>query len=120
MANVLIVDDSKISRAMIREMLEGVGHRIVGEVADGEAMVRAYGELRPDLVTVDFEMPVLNGYDASEKVLSLDKDARIIMITSVMRKHEHLKVLKAGVAAVLSKPFEKEELIGMVDQILKK
>lgn len=118
MANIYIVDDSKISRSIIREILETGGHNIVGEASDGEEMITKYETLKPDVVTVDYEMPVMNGFVASEKVLNKYTGAKIIMITSVMRKQEHLKALKAGVIAVLNKPVQEAELLDAVKQAL--
>ncbi len=118
MANICIVDDSKVSRSIIREILEGGGHNIIGEAANGEELISKYESLKPDLVTIDYEMPVMNGFVASEKILAKDTGAKIIMITSVMRKQEHLKALKAGVMAVLNKPVEDAELLSAVSRAL--
>lgn len=120
MANIYIVDDSKVSRSIIREILEDGGHHIIGEAVNGEEMITQYDTLKPDVVTVDYEMPVMNGFVASEKILAKNTGAKIIMITSVMRKQEHLKALNAGVTAVLNKPVQESELLDAVNRALGK
>ena len=64
MAKILIVDDSRTSRKILREVLEEAGHEIVGEAANGEEGIIMYKELKPDAVTMDITMPVMNGLDA--------------------------------------------------------
>ena len=118
MANIFIVDDSKVAREIIKDILEEAAHNIVGEAANGEEFIDSYDIIKPDLVTVDYEMPQMNGLDASVKIIELDVDAKIIMITSVMNKHGILKALKAGVKEVLHKPIKKELLASSVNRVL--
>ena len=64
MANILIVDDSRTSRRILRGILEGDGHTIVGEAKDGQEGYDMYAELKPDVVTMDITMPVMSGVDS--------------------------------------------------------
>ena len=57
MANILIVDDSRTSRKILRRILEEAGHTIVGEAVDGEDGYLKYQELKPEVVTLDITMP---------------------------------------------------------------
>ena len=61
MAKILLVDDSKMSRKMLRTILEGMGHEIVGEAADGVEGLNLYKELHPDIITMDITMPQKDG-----------------------------------------------------------
>lgn len=61
MAKILIVDDSRTSRKILRGILEGGGHEIIGEASNGEEGVINYKELKPDIVTMDITMPTMNG-----------------------------------------------------------
>ena len=60
MAKILIVDDSKTSRRFLKNMLEEAGHQIVGEAVNGQEGIDKYKQLKPDLVTMDITMPVLD------------------------------------------------------------
>ncbi|MDR1899340.1 MAG: chemotaxis-specific protein-glutamate methyltransferase CheB [Treponema sp.] len=69
MINVLIVDDSALVRSILRDFLEGSGKfRVAGEAENGREGVEKAGALNPDLVTMDIDMPVMNGFDAIEEI----------------------------------------------------
>jgi CheY-like chemotaxis protein len=65
---ILIVDDDASVRTLIRHVLEGAGYTVVGEASNGAEGVERVRELSPDLVTMDLEMPVLNGVGATEQI----------------------------------------------------
>ena len=73
MANILIVDDSRTSRKMLTGILEGAGHKIIGEACDGKAGIEQYKALRPDVVTMDITMPTLDGIEALKEIMDYDK-----------------------------------------------
>ena len=63
MANILIVDDSRTSRKILRRILEEAEHTIVGEAVNGEDGYLKYQELKPDVVTLDITMPKMDGLE---------------------------------------------------------
>jgi len=67
---VLIADDEAIIRLGLGEMLEDLGHTVVGSVGDGDAAVQMARESRPDLVILDIKMPGMSGLDAAEAITS--------------------------------------------------
>ena len=75
MSRILIVDDSRTSRKILRNILEIAGHDIVGEAMDGQDGVNKYKELRPDIVTLDITMPVLDGLGALKLIKEIDAAA---------------------------------------------
>jgi two-component system chemotaxis response regulator CheB len=80
--NTLIVDDSALAREIIRDFLEGdENFKIIGEAADGEDGVRKILSLNPDLVTLDLEMPKMNGLEVIETVMK-ETSVPIVVITS--------------------------------------
>jgi len=82
MINTLIVDDSSLARDIIRDFLEGNEHfKIIGEAADGEEGVQKILSLNPDLVTLDIEMPKMNGLEVIEAVMK-KASVPIVVITS--------------------------------------
>ena len=64
MAKILIVDDSRTSRRMLRNILVENGHEVIGEAENGQIGFEKYIELKPDIVTLDITMPVLDGLGA--------------------------------------------------------
>ena len=65
---VLIVDDDAAIRALIRQVLEDAGYTIVGEAPNGAEGIERVDELQPDVITMDLEMPVLDGASATERL----------------------------------------------------
>ncbi|WP_299803380.1 response regulator, partial [Sulfuricurvum sp. RIFOXYD2_FULL_44_160] len=82
MLNILVVDDSLIMRRNITKMIESLGHRVIGEAKDGLESITLYSKLKPDLVTMDITMPEMDGITAVKELKKIDKNAKIIMVTS--------------------------------------
>lgn len=104
---VLVADDSPTVRLMICRMLESdPGIRIVGTVGNGREATEQVALLKPDIVTMDVEMPVMNGLDAIEHIMAYHP-VPILVVSSVVDK-EHTanaaRALGAGAVDVLSKP----------------
>ncbi len=119
MARILIVDDSRTTRRILRQILEDKGHEVVGEAANGEEGVAKYKELKPDLTTMDITMPGLDGVEALRKIKEHDPDAKVIMVSAAGQKHKVLDAMKAGAAEFLTKPFEEEEIVERIESVLK-
>jgi two-component system response regulator EvgA len=80
---VLIVDDHPSFRSTARFLLEAEGFEVVGEAEDGESALAAAGELRPDLVLLDVQLPDLDGFDVCARILrSANGSAPAIVMTS--------------------------------------
>lgn len=79
---VLIVDDHPGFRASARRMLEASGYAVVGEAADGEAAVAAAGELAPDLVLLDVQLPDLDGFEVAARLRELERAPEVVLTSS--------------------------------------
>ncbi len=119
MANILLVDDSRTSRKILRTILEGAGHTIIAEAANGEEGIDKYLDLKPDLTTMDITMPVMDGIEALKQIRNLDKDAKIVMVTAAGQKGKMLEAVKYGAADFIAKPFEPDHIISIVNKITK-
>lgn len=119
MAKILIVDDSRTSRRMLTNILEEAGHSVIGEACDGKAGIEQYKALQPDVVTMDITMPVLDGIAALQEIMDYDKSAKVIMVTAASQKNKMLEAVKFGASDFLSKPFEKDMIISIIDNVLR-
>lgn len=119
MAKILIVDDSKTSRKFLRNMLEDAGHEIVSEAVNGVEGVEKFRLYKPDVVTMDITMPVMDGIEALKQIRNLDKDAKIVMVTAAGQKGKMLEAVKYGAADFIAKPFEPDHIISIVNKITK-
>jgi len=118
LAKVLVVDDSSIMRRNLSAILKNAGHTIVSEAANGELAAKEYEKHKPDLVTMDITMPVLNGIGAVKKIIDYDPEAQIIMISALDQKFMVLTAIQNGAKHYIIKPFSTEKVIAVVNEVL--
>ena len=119
MANILIVDDSRTSRKILRRILEEAGHTVIGEAVNGEEGYLKYQELNPDLVTLDITMPKMDGLEALRLIKKYDENAVAIMITAAGQKEKMILAIKSGAADFISKPYEPNDVVWVIDKCIK-
>ncbi|MBQ5851398.1 MAG: response regulator [Lachnospiraceae bacterium] len=108
---VLIVDDSKMSRKVLRDILEKQGYQIVGEAVDGVEGVNEYNRLKPDIVTMDVTMPNMDGILALSKIIENDPNAKVVMISAAGQQKRIIEAIKIGAKKFITKPFDQEDII---------
>ena len=106
MAKILIVDDSRTSRRMLRNILVENGHEVIGEAENGQIGFEKYIELKPDIVTLDITMPVLDGLGA-------------VMVTAAGQKSKMVDAIKLGANEFVQKPFEPDQILSVIGNITK-
>lgn len=117
--SVLIVDDSRMSRNMLSAILEDEGYSIIAEASDGVQAVAAYKQHKPDLVTLDITMPNMDGIEALKEILKEDASAKAIMITAAGQQSKLIEALKLGAKKFITKPYEKDEVINNINEVMK-
>ncbi|MFH1824291.1 MAG: response regulator [Candidatus Firestonebacteria bacterium] len=118
MLKIMIVDDSSFMRMMLKDILK-IKYEIVGEADNGEDAVREYKTLKPDLVTIDMIMPMLNGIDAVKQIIKFDPEAKIIMVSAMGQELLVEESIQSGAKAFIIKPFQPEKVLEIVENILK-
>ena len=111
MKKVLIVDDSRTSRRVLKDILDRVGYEVVGEAINGQEGFDQYVKLQPDIVTMDITMPVVDGIEAVKLIRKFDNNAKIIMITAAGQKEKIVEALKYGASEFITKPFVEESVL---------
>ena len=117
MAKILIVDDSRTSRKMLRNILESNGHEIIDEAVNGQEGVQKFQALKPDVVTLDITMPVVDGVEALKMIKALDPESRVVMVTAAGQKNKMIECIKAGANEFLTKPFEQQEIVDVINKM---
>ena len=107
---ILMVDDSDITRELMRTFLQDMGHQVVGEAENGNEAVEAFTNLKPDLVLMDLVMPGKTGLEALQEIIAADPSAKVVMVTAVQQDAMSQELLAKGAIAVLRKPFSYPEL----------
>jgi len=117
----LIVDDSSIWRRVIRRFIEEkLNGKIIAEAKDGVEAIELYKRFKPDIVTMDIEMPNLDGVKALEEILRFDKNAKVIMISSKGDEDTVRKALLMGAQDFIVKDLEIEKWEKRFEKILGK
>jgi DNA-binding NarL/FixJ family response regulator len=114
---ILLVDDHDIVRRTIKKIIQRRTEWEVFEAAHGKEAVEKYFDLKPDLVLMDFSIPVLNGLAAAKQILYFDSSANILMISVIDSPHFVGEVKKIGIKGFCSKA-EIGRLHEAVDAIL--
>src|SRR5215831_18754287 len=117
---VLVADDARFMRQLIREIIEAEGFEVVGEAADGRAVVEEFARLHPDVVTMDIVMPKRSGIDAVREILALDATAKIAMVSALGQEALVMEALQAGASDYIVKPFKPEAVIATLKKIAEK
>jgi CheY-like chemotaxis protein len=108
---VLVVDDEKTLSELIMESLIMMGDYIVERAFNGQEAIEKYKVFSPDIVVMDVEMPVMDGYESSSKIKTLDPEARILMLTGNPGDSRARRTINEGIAiTLLQKPVKLMDL----------
>jgi DNA-binding NarL/FixJ family response regulator len=116
-SRILIADDHTLVADLCRNLLEGE-FEIVGTVSDGRAMLRAAGQLKPDVILVDIAMPVLNGLDAGQQVKQLLPAVKLIFLTMNTDIELAAEAFRRGASGYLLKTCAAKEMLTAVREVL--
>jgi DNA-binding NarL/FixJ family response regulator len=109
---VLIADDHPLMRKGLADILDGVdGIEVVGSAEDGAAAVALAYAVKPDIVLMDISMPGMDGIEATEKLVEMDSDARVVMLTSYSEREKITQALAAGAVSYLTKDAPPDAVI---------
>ncbi len=118
MTRLLIADDSPIMRRNLTTILQQAGYTVAAEASNGAEAVDAYRKHRPDLVTMDITMPVMDGIEAVKRILAESPDARIIVISAFNQRSMLFEAMENGAKQYLIKPITPEKLLHAVGHAL--
>ena len=112
---ILIVEDQEDLRAILRDFLFASGYTVIEAVDGTESVAKAASE-RPDLVLMDIQLPVLDGYDATSQIKALPGLAAIpsIAVSSFAMKGDEEKARAAGCDDYVTKPYSPIQLLRMI------
>ena len=118
---VLIVEDAVYMREMLVEMFdqEGADYEVAGFAVNGREAVEKYKELKPDLVTMDLVMEVMDGIQAIREIKDHDPNALILVISALGTPEQRNAALEAGADEYLWKPFTVKSLSDMLKKLLR-
>jgi two-component system, cell cycle response regulator DivK len=119
MKRILLVEDMPDNRQIMRDLLTSAGYELI-EATDGAAGVAAAFAHRPDLILMDIQLPVLDGYEATRQIKANPETSGItvIAVTSYALSGDEAKALEAGCDGYVAKPFSPRQLLAKVRAFL--
>jgi two-component system, cell cycle response regulator DivK len=117
--SILVVEDQEDNRRIVRDLLTSVGYETI-EATNGEEGVLFAETRRPDLILMDIQLPVLDGYEATRRIKAKAelRHIPIIVVTSYALSGDDVKARAAGADAYVAKPFSPRELLAKIQQFL--
>ena len=115
---IMVVDDSRLVRVQLEDVLTGTDYEIAAYCRSGEAAIKQYAEVNPALVTMDIIMQGMDGLDAAEIILKDNPDAIIVMISSLAYGDTFERAKAIGAKGFVDKPFHQEQLLKVFEQAL--
>ena len=113
---VMVVDDSRIMELNIRRLLEGSDYEMAAYCENGEEAIAQYGEVLPDVVTMDIIMPGIDGLETAKIIMEEHPEARIVMVSSLAYDDTINEASEVGAKAFLYKPITREGLLEALDR----
>src|SRR6185369_2136853 len=114
---VMVVDDSAMSRRSLKRILESANYDVI-EADDGMAALEKYFLEKPDLVMLDMLMKGMYGLEVLSKLLEMDKDARVVIVSADIQNSTREMAKEAGALEFINKPFAAESVLNIVTRIL--
>ena len=118
---ILVIEDQEDNRAILRDLLTSAGFSVLEAVNGAEGVTKARSEL-PDLILMDIQMPVMDGYEATRRIKADAATASIpiIAVTSYALSGDEVRAREAGCNGYVAKPFSPRQLLGQVRGFLDK
>lgn len=110
------MDDSLIVHKVLEEILQRAGYEIVGRAFDGRQAVELYGELRPDFVLLDINMPQQDGLETLKEILARNPEAKVIMASSYGTEGAVDEALSVGARGFVQKPYDPQRLLKLLEK----
>jgi CheY-like chemotaxis protein len=119
MSKVLIAEDNPVNRELLRELLETRGHSVT-EACDGQEALKRIEESHPDILLLDLDMPILDGFATVRRIRENPALATlpVLAVTAYAMQGDREKVLSSGFDGYLSKPIQSRLLFEEIDRIL--
>ncbi len=121
MAKILIADDSKFMRKILTDILAAEGHQIIGESENAREAIELYKKLKPDLVTLDIIMPIVEGIETLSALKTIKEEnpqAKVVMVSALGQEDVVEECIQAGAKAFIVKPFKPSDVAEVVNEVL--
>lgn len=119
MYKLMIVDDSNIIRNRIQRAYNSNKFMMVATANSGVDAIEKFQTHRPDVITMDLTMPQMDGLECIQKIVAMDPNVRILVVSALSDKATGIEALALGASGFLCKPFSEEELVEALDELMR-
>jgi two-component system, chemotaxis family, chemotaxis protein CheY len=116
---ILIADDDRTTRLILRMLLNENYFDVVGEAADGAKAVELWEKLRPDIVFMDIDMPKLNGHEATMRIRQQSATTGIVIISALASAKNVKQAIDSGANGFVVKPFNTTRVVEAIENCKK-
>ena len=117
---ILVVDDSLIMITNLTQMITEMGHIVIGTARSGDEAVIKFINLKPDIITMDITMGIMNGIEALERIMKINPNMITIMITSHGQEKMVMDAVNVGAKGYLLKPIQYKGLKKVINDVYAK
>ena len=119
MKRILVIEDQEDNRAILRDLLSAAGYELIEAVNGAEGIAKAESE-KPDLILMDIQMPLIDGYDATRRIKANPelKAIPIIAVTSYALSGDEAKTRAAGCDGYIAKPYDPRAMLRLIRKFL--
>jgi|SRR5579864_3958861 len=119
MANIMIIDDSDAIRMVLKDIMIIGKHNLVAELPSGMEALDGYVKSKPDIVLLDMAMPKKDGLAVLKEIIAYNQKAKVIMISASDNQETVKDCIRAGASAYILKPFNFQEVLNVIDRVIK-
>lgn len=114
---IMVVDDSKMIYMQLKNLLnDSEEFEVAAYCRNGEEALEQYGQVNPDIVTMDIIMPGMDGLETTQALLDDHPEARVVMLSSLAYDDTFESAKAIGARGFIDKPFEKEQLLKVLHE----
>jgi two-component system chemotaxis response regulator CheY len=117
MSKILVIDDSGLTRRILRSILEPAGYQVI-EASEGKKAIESFSSEKPDLTLLDLTMEDMHGLDVLKKLREIDKQVKVVIVTADIQSFTRKEAEEAGATAFLNKPLASELVLSTVNAIM--
>ncbi len=114
----MVVDDSMVIREKIENILKDENFEIVGTAQNGLEALEQFKALKPRVMTLDITMPLMDGIETIEKIMEIDSEVRILVVSALADKTTLIRAMHLGAYGFLCKPFRDIELVDAIEELI--
>jgi len=115
---LMIVDDSNLIRKKIAREFDQSKFELIASAKNGEEAISFFEKFKPEVITMDITMPHLDGIDCIERIVAINPEVKILVISALNDKATGMEALEKGAMGFINKPFSEQDIISALETLI--